>query len=285
MDRERLRRIRNHQSDDWYAALVMRPLTILVMLVVADWRWLTPNRLTSLGNVCKLAAALLLLPAAARVLGVGATAAAWIAVVLLQLGLLFDHLDGTVARYRRSFSALGSFYDKTGDIVTWFLVMVALGWRGYERHGDAVLIVLALTSAYALAVRGYMKWLVVAESERLRWHLAAGDPGAAIARMTAAPVFEDAPARSAGDWARWLAGMSIQLYRFEEVDLFFWVGLGVLIDRVDLLCWLLAVTQVIGMVGMMARRVREVARLDAALAPHRAGRGRDIGQDVGQDVG
>ena len=33
MDRERLNRIRNFQSEDWYPALVMRPLTILVMLI------------------------------------------------------------------------------------------------------------------------------------------------------------------------------------------------------------------------------------------------------------
>lgn len=269
MDRERLRRIRNYQSDDWYAALVMRPLTILVMLVIADWRWLTPNWLTSLGNACKVAAAALLVPAVGPALGLDETASAVTAVVLLQLGLLFDHLDGTVARYRRSFSALGSFYDKTGDIVTWFAIMAALGWRGYDRHGDALLIVLALTSAYALAVRGYMKWLVVAEGERLRWHQAAGDPAAAIARRTAPPVFPGPPERSARDWARWLAGMSIQLYRFEEVDLFFWVGLGVLLDRVDLLCWLLAVTQLVGMAGMTVRRVREIAQIDAAMAPYR----------------
>ena len=63
--------------------------------------------------------------------------------------------------------------------------------------------------------------------------------------------------------------MSIQFYRFEEVDLFFWVGLGVLLDRVDLLCWLLAVSQLVGMIGMTVRRVREIGQIDAAMAPHR----------------
>lgn len=272
MDRDRLRRIRNYQSDDWYAALVMRPLTILVMLVIADWRWVTPNRLTGLGNLCKLAAAALLLPAVPPALHLGDTASAVFAVALLQLGLLFDHLDGTVARYRQSFSSLGSFYDKTSDMVTWFVVMVAVGWRGYVLHDDPLLLLLAPASAYALAVRGYMKWLVVAEGERLRWHEAAADPAPAIERQTAVPVGEDPPERSARDWIRWLASTSIQFYRFEEVDLFFWVGVGVLVGRIDLLSWLLVVSQTIGLVGMIARRVREVAHLDEEMARHRRGR-------------
>ena len=40
-----------------------------------------------------------------------------VAALLLQLGVIFDHLDGTVARYRRTFTRLGSFYDKASDLV------------------------------------------------------------------------------------------------------------------------------------------------------------------------
>src|SRR5512134_1839915 len=110
MNRERLQRIRNFQSEDWYPALVIRPLTIGIMLVIADWKFLTPNRVTTIANIFKLGAAWAILDRSL-----------WIwAAVLLQLGLIFDHLDGTIARYRRAFTKLGSFYDKVSDMVTWW---------------------------------------------------------------------------------------------------------------------------------------------------------------------
>src|SRR5262249_47264319 len=60
MDRERLKRIRNWQSSEFYSRLVMRPVSILIMLVVADWRWLTPNLVTTFANVAKLTGAVLI---------------------------------------------------------------------------------------------------------------------------------------------------------------------------------------------------------------------------------
>jgi phosphatidylglycerophosphate synthase len=166
MDRERLDRIRNFQSKDAYPALVIRPLTILVMLVIADWKFLTPNRLTTIANVCKIAAAWLILQPDQIV---------W-AIVMLNLGLLFDHLDGTVARYRRTFTKLGSFYDKVSDIFTWPLIVLAAAWQAYRETGNAFMIVLASASLLALTIRGYMKWLYQAETERLLWFEAKADP-------------------------------------------------------------------------------------------------------------
>ncbi len=269
MNRERLQRIRNFQSDDWYPALVVRPLTILVMLVIADWRFLTPNRLTTLANVFKLAAAALIVPGWAAELGIASAPATIAAVILLQLGILFDHLDGTMARYRRTFTTFGSFYDKSSDIITWFAICIAIGWRGYGEDRDALLIILATASAAFLSVRGYMKWLGVAESEKLRWFEAAADPTAAIARRTAPPRIAEPPERTPADWLRWFLRTSVQFYRFEEMDLFFWVGVGLLSDRVDLLCWMLFLSQLVGFVAMVIKRHLDAHRVDVALRAHR----------------
>jgi phosphatidylglycerophosphate synthase len=265
MDHERLRRMRNFQSDDWYPALVMRPLTILVMLVIGDWQFLTPNRLTTIANVTKLAAAVLIVPAWAAALGVGPWPATVAAVVLLQLGILFDHLDGTMARYRRTFTTFGSFYDKASDIITWFAICLAIGWRGYLEGGDALAIVLAASSAAFLGIRGYMKWLGVAESEKLRWREAAADPAGVIARRTAPPKISEPPTRTPAEWARWFGKMWLQIYRFEEMDLFFWVSLGLLLGRVELLCWFLFLSQLVGFLGMTVVRHLEAHRVDLAL--------------------
>lgn len=257
MDRERLDRIRNFQSKDWYPAVFMRPLTIAVMWVVADWRWLTPNRLTTLANVTKLTGAGFIL-----VQDWTYTVAA---VVLLQVGLLFDHMDGTLARYRRSFSGFGSFYDKVSDGITWFCIAMAVGWVAYRQSGEAYLLVLAATGAYSLLTLGYMKWVAGAETAKVDWHRAARDPEI-VARKTAPPVIPPPPRRSAGEWLRWFGWSMLQVVRFEETDLFFWVGLALLTGRLELVLWLMAVTQPLGVAIMLVKRGLDVHRADREIA-------------------
>ena len=258
MDRERLRRIRNWQSQDWYPAVFLRPLSILMMLVIADWKFVTPNRLTTLANVSKIAGTLLLLPSIeARVvaaLGWSPTASIIAAVVLLHLGAIFDHLDGTLARYRRTFTVFGGFYDKASDLVTWTAMSMALGWRAYVHTGDALYLVLINGSAFALAIRGYLKWAAHAEAEKMRWLRAKADPVAAVAAATKPFTPSVPPERTPAQWLTWYAKSWLMIFQFEEMDLFFWVSLGLLLGRLDLLAWMLFVTQVAGMSALFVYR-------------------------------
>lgn len=256
MNRERLQRIRNFQSEDWWPALVIRPITIGIMLVVADWPFLTPNRLTTLCNVAKLAAAWFILQPDHWVL----------AVVLMQVGLVLDHLDGTLARYRRTFTKLGSYYDKVSDMITWALIVMTIGWQAYRMTGDAKLIVFAAASVIALELRGYMKWLCYAETERIRWLEARRDPAATVAKYTAPITIKPPPVRSARDWATWFAKKLAVVFIFEEADLWFWLGVAMLIDRLDLALWLLMVSQCAGAAAMVIARAVSMARADRRIA-------------------
>lgn len=252
MNRERLQRIRNFQSEDWWPALVIRPLSIAVMLVIADWRFVTPNLLTTLANLCKIVAIALIFEPDHWV---------W-CVVLLQLGLIFDHLDGTMARYRRSFTKLGSFYDKVSDMITWCAIVLAVGWQVYATNGDAKMIVLAAASVVALNMRGYMKWLCQAETERIRWLEARQDPAGTVAKRTAPITIKPPPERTARDWAIWFVKKLGVVFIFEEADLWFWLSLGLLIDRLDLVIWLFAISQCAGAAAMVIARAVGMARAD-----------------------
>jgi phosphatidylglycerophosphate synthase len=255
VNHERLQRIRNFQSKDWYTAFVIRPISILLMLVIADWKIVTPNRLTSLANLAKIACAWFI------VAGDSTADTVW-AVVLIHVGLICDHLDGTVARYRRTFTRFGSFYDKVSDFVTWFLISAALGWRAVEQTGEAYYLLLACASAYSLGALGYMKWVTVAESERLRWLEAKADPAAAVAKRTAPIVIAPPPVRTRRDWLVWAARTMPQILQFEETDLVLWVSIGLLIDRLDWTVWLLFATQAFMLALMLIKRSLEMAKVD-----------------------
>jgi phosphatidylglycerophosphate synthase len=259
VNRDRLRRIRNWQSSEFYARLVMRPLAILVMLVVADWRWLTPNLVTSLGNLAKLTGAALL------VLDHREYAVA--AAIAIQVGLLLDHLDGTIARYRGCGTMFGAFYDKVSDAVTWLAITGAVGWAAYLESGDARLPLAAVASAYSLLALGYMKWIIVAEQKQADWldAMRMRDRGSRsrLAEAAAAPVSHAPPSRTARQWAVWLGSSLGRAFLFEEVDLFFWIGLGLVTGELTLLCWLLVVSQLVQLVIMIVKRARQARALDA----------------------
>ena len=255
MNRERLQKIRNFQSTDFYPALVIRPLTILVMLVIADWKFLTPNRLTTIANIVKLGAAWTLLDPDL-----------WLwSVILLNVGILFDHLDGTVARYRRTFTKLGSFYDKTSDMVMWWPITLAIGWTAYRQTGEAYYIVLATSSATAMNVRAYMKWLAQAETERVRWFEARENPAEHVAKRTAPVVIKPPPVRTRREWVTWFFSRLSHIIWFEEMDLWMWVSIGVIVGRLDLTIWLLFVTQVAACFAVIVWRHIEMARVDRRL--------------------
>ena len=144
----------------------------------------------------------------------------------------------------------------------WFLIVMAVGWVAYERTGDGLLLVLSAGSAYALLVLGYMKWVIATEQERLKWLDARSDPESAVARNSAPGKISEPPERTGKDWALWIGRSLLQVYRFEEIDLFFWVGLFLILDELTLLVWLLGVSQVIGMLVMVVKRTLDARNVD-----------------------
>ncbi|MGE0550689.1 MAG: CDP-alcohol phosphatidyltransferase family protein [Kofleriaceae bacterium] len=244
MDPERLKRIRNWQSTEFYSRLVMRPLSIAIILVAGDWKILTPNRVTTLANICKVIGAVLV---AYDHRSYAISAAVW-----LQVGTLFDHLDGQLARYRGTGSTFGAFYDKASDAVTWGAICGALGWAAYNDSDPANpwLLIAALGSAYALLVIGYMKWIIAtAEAVKLKKAPKASHPP---------------PTRTPAEWAKWIAGSCLRALLFEEIDLFFWIGLGLILDELPLLIWVLAITQAIQLAVMIVKRGLDARSIDHA---------------------
>ena len=182
--------------------------------------------------------------------------------MLLQIGLLLDHLDGTLARYRGTSSALGSYFDKVADVYAWQAISIALGWVVYEDTGNAALLLLAPLASFSLLVMGYIKWVYVHEEDRRKWRLAAADPTAAVARENARPASSGPPVRTRADWIRFIGVRLLRAWAFEEVDLFFWVGLFLVLDRLVILVWLLAVSQGVQVIGVTIRRAAHLAAFD-----------------------
>ena len=179
------------------------------------------------------------------------------------------HFDGTLARYQRRWSAFGSFYDKASDFITWTAIHLPIAGDEGQRTGSSLPHLLAAISTNAQAVVGYTKWLARAESEKLRWHQAKENPAEAIEKYTRAPVTACPPERSLSEWGRWFGRKMLNIFAFQDMDMFLWVGILIVLNEYMLSLWMLLGIHGAGVVAMVCARLWEMRTLDRDLKPFR----------------
>ncbi|MFF9124124.1 CDP-alcohol phosphatidyltransferase family protein [Streptomyces sp. NPDC014889] len=114
-------------GEHWAGRLYMREVSLRVDRYLVGTR-VTPNQLTYLMTVFGvLAAPALLVPGiAGAVLG----------VLMVQLYLLLDCVDGEIARWKQQFSLGGVYLDRVGAYLTDAAVLVGLGLRAADLWGS-----------------------------------------------------------------------------------------------------------------------------------------------------
>lgn len=93
-----------------------------------------------------------------------------IGALLLLLFSVLDSVDGEVARFRRSASAAGGFWDSVAVMVIWQYTLVCMSFGIYNAiHNVTVFIwcFLAIISVYLYNAPGWLKYPVLHEKELL----------------------------------------------------------------------------------------------------------------------
>jgi phosphatidylglycerophosphate synthase len=219
------------------------PVGNLLNAVIADIAWITPNGLTWVSFLCKLAAVPLLLVA---------TGPADIAVIVLfQLHTILDCMDGSLARYRRRPSAMGAFLDKTTDMIGLLAIMAALGWRAYRDTGDALALVVAMLIAGGTLLRFYVYWVVMyLEREEKVVTPSVGDR-----RI-------DYSAMGPGARAQLYVKSMWRVVFFSEADFYFWFALGLAIDENRAMIYFIGTANAVWLILILARRYWAVRQID-----------------------
>jgi phosphatidylglycerophosphate synthase len=114
--------------DAWWTVWLVDPLASRLVWLVAPWRWVTPNRLTT----------------AAFLIGIGAAACfsrgtyGWLlaGALLFHLSFVLDCMDGKIARLNGSGSVFGSWLDYVFDRLRVAVCVVGLFGGQYERTQD-----------------------------------------------------------------------------------------------------------------------------------------------------
>jgi phosphatidylglycerophosphate synthase len=219
----------NARDSAFWGLVVARPLARVLLQLVAECRFLTPNRITVASiAVCTAAAFAIVEDHIA------------IAIVLVGIRSVLDSLDGQLARYRACGTNLGSYVDKVSDLYCWAALFAALGVRAYAAHSTTSMLLLPCLSAIALALLGFSLWFVRA--------------------LSTTPVAPGAPSQLGA--RAWLASWW-RIVLFEEPDFYLWIALALATARFDNFIPFIAgayVVRALALVIVRAHLVRDVFR-------------------------
>jgi phosphatidylglycerophosphate synthase len=221
------------KDDEWWSSFVTAPMAILVNYVVVDFRWLTPNLITLLSFVTAIVSVVVIV--------VGETTGFVIAAVLIQLSHVLDCMDGQMARYRKTTSASGSYFDKATDQIQVALWFGAVGYVAYDLSADVLPILLAFIGVAFYSLRGYTKYVAIhVEMSRDSHYLALiAEQGAAEKQAEESSTGFDLRAK-----IKWFIREQRKIIRFDEGVLIFMLSLALVLDALTPMLWVFAASQV-----------------------------------------
>jgi phosphatidylglycerophosphate synthase len=236
----RYRQMRSRWNRDWWSIAFGGPVGNLLTAVIADVRWITPNGITWVSFLCKLAAVPLLL---------------WghdvLVILMFQLHTVLDCMDGTLARYRKRPSVMGAFLDKVTDMIGLLAIMSAFGWRAAVESGDPRVMLASVLIAGAILLRSYIFW-VVAHFEREH----------EVAKPTAGDQRKDFSSLSIGERFRMYVKWQWTVIEFAEADMYFWLSLGLVLGELRWTVYFLALAVGIWTVLIIGKRYWTIHQID-----------------------
>ncbi|AGH81048.1 hypothetical protein PCNPT3_05530 [Psychromonas sp. CNPT3] len=141
------------KDDEWWSSFVTSPLAILLNYIVVDMKFLTPNRITLISFLTAILSCVFIL--------VGGMQNFIIAAILITLSHVFDCMDGQMARYRKTTSASGAYYDKLTDQIQVTMWFGSVGFAAYAQSESVLPICLALLGIAFYSLRGYVKYITI----------------------------------------------------------------------------------------------------------------------------
>ena len=146
--------------------------------------------------------------------------------ILLQLGVLFDHMDGNLARYRGISTLKGGFMDRIFDGASFFAIISALGWHSVKEGSSMyILFIASLSGAFYLLIC-YIYWSYVYYELKEKGEITTVKPGAIEKDIADIPT-----------WRIILNGQKL-FFKFHHIDYYFWISLSILIQKPEWGVWL-----------------------------------------------
>ncbi len=218
------------KQDEWWSSFVTSPLAVAANYLVVDLPWLTPNRITTLSFIVAVVAAAFIV--------MGGVGNFILAAVLIHISHILDCMDGQMARYRKTSSASGSYFDKLTDqvqVMAWF---GAVGYAAYAQTNEVVPVFLAFIGVAFYGLRGYTKYVAI-QTEMSR-------DATYLTRLAETQVLPEKAGLGFGWQAniRWFVSEQRKILGFDEGVFIFMLSLALVLDQLTPMLWVFALSQV-----------------------------------------
>jgi phosphatidylglycerophosphate synthase len=147
--------------EEWWSRVFATPVAYGILLVVADWRLITPNRLTLLSLATALFACLLITT--------GEEVNFLIAAAVIQISYILDCMDGQLSRYRNTSSRFGAFADKWSDFVKFPAILLALTIDAFQRDPSLAPLIIGFAAVFLVCYLPYLRSLASSELGIAPW--------------------------------------------------------------------------------------------------------------------
>ncbi len=221
-----------NKNDEWWSSFVTSPLAIAINYLVVDIRWLNPNLITLFSFITAIISALFIVASG--------TANFIIAAILIHWSHILDCMDGQMARYRKTSSLSGSFFDKLTDQIQVTIWFGSVGYAAYAQSQSVLPIFLAFTGVAFYSLRGYVKYVTIyTEMSRNSGYLER------LSKEASRVKKKETAGLGYGVLAnfRWFMGEQKKFFSFDEGVFIFMLSLALVIDKLTPMLWVFATSQ------------------------------------------
>ncbi len=221
-----------NKDDEWWSSFVTSPLAIAVNYVVVDIKWLTPNLITLFSFIIAIISTLFIIT--------GGIVNFVIAAVLIHLSHVLDCMDGQMARYRKTTSPSGGYFDKLTDQIQVTIWFGSVGYAAYSQSQNVLPVFLAFTGVAFYSLRGYIKYVTIyTEMSRDNEYLEKKSKEASDVKKG------DAAGLGFGVLAnlRWFVREQRKIFSFDEGVFIFMLSLALILDKLTPMLWVFAISQ------------------------------------------
>lgn len=218
-----------NKDDEWWSSFVTSPLAIAVNYFVVDIKWLTPNLITLFSFIVAIIATLFIIA--------GGTVNFFVAAFLIHLSHILDCMDGQMARYRKTMSVSGAYFDKVTDQIQVTFWFGAMGYAAYVQSQEILPVFLALIGIAFYSLRGYIKYVTIyTEMSRDNTYL----------ERETLPTKKEEAAKLRFDFMaslRWFASQQRKFFSFVEGVFIFMLSLALVLNQLTPMLWVFAISQ------------------------------------------
>jgi len=221
-----------NKNDEWWSSFVTSPLAIAVNYVVVDIPWINPNLITLFSFITAIISAIFIIA--------GGTVNFVIAAFLIHWSHILDCMDGQMARYRKTSSLSGSFFDKLTDQIQVTIWFGSVGYAAYMESQNVLPVFLTFTGVAFYSLRGYAKYVsIYTEMLRDSTYLEKLSCKEAQAKKSDTAGLEFGVLAN----VRWFIGEQKKILAFNEGVFIFMLSLALVTGKFTPMLWVFAISQ------------------------------------------